>query len=50
MIKLKLLCEKITDDCASIRRALIVIYVELTVLILVGTFDLDVSIGKTLCR
>ena len=50
MNEITLLANKITKDCASIRRAIIVIYIELAVFVLVGTFGLGVTIGRTLCR
>lgn len=50
MTEFRSLCDKITRDCESIRRAFIVIYVELAVFVLAGTFGLGVTIGKTLCR
>ena len=45
-----LLVDKITKDCGSIRRAVVVIYTELAVCILAVTFGLGVQIGKTLCQ
>ena len=50
MTELSSVCDKIAKDCLSIRRAVVVIYVECAVFVLVGTFGLGVEIGKTLCR
>ena len=50
MTKFNSICDKITKDCQSIRKAIVVFYVELAVFILAGTFGLGVTIGKTLCR
>ena len=50
MNEIEVLANKITKDCVSIRRAIVVIYAELTVFVLVGTFGLGVTIGRVLCR
>jgi hypothetical protein len=49
MTELSSLCEKITKDCDSIRRSLIVIYAEVGFCFLVGIFVAGVGFGKHLC-
>lgn len=48
MTEFESLVNRITKDCASIRRAIIVIYVELGVFLLAVTFGLGIQIGKML--
>jgi len=50
MTEMSLLVNKITKDCNSIRRTIIVIYVELSILFLAVIFGLGVKVGKVLNR
>ncbi len=49
MNQIEFLTEKIGDDCRSIRRAVIVFYVELGLFLFVVTFALGVRVGQSLC-
>lgn len=43
-------CEIITRTCASIRRIIKVIYVELALCVMLLVFGLGVQVGKTMCH